>query len=921
MAYYQPEFYVRPDMLCKQAGTAMKEKTNVKVLVVLDRHQDDGESERQIEKTLEGFDIVKAYTQKEYESALASFQPLVIVADYPMACLEITDAIKKAQEVLPGIPLIVLTDASSEDTIVKCLEAGAWDYVLKEHIRGLPFVIRNAVKIRLVETSRELAPAMDKKRMPRIASLLNHLPGMVYRCHNDRKWTMEFVSEGCFALTGYRPEELEKNRVVAFADLIHPEDRDRVWNEIRNALARFAPYQLTYRIINRKGETRWVWEHGAGVRENGRWLLDGFIWDITDKKQAEDRLHEQDEKFRLFMENTRSLLAIFDNNVRYEYVSPSHRDLLGYEPEELVGKSGFEFVHPDETGKFTGLLAKGLKGEMARVHGIEYKVLDKEGRTHYIRGNFDSVSDSEGNLKNIIFVGGDVTALRQTSEALGREREKTSALIEKSPLGMLLLDDKGLIADINSRFTEMFGYTPDDIKSWDEWLEAAYPNTEYRQQIAKSWSDDLAKGDSGNGLPQKHVVTCKDGSEKTVLFFFTAMTGGEKLLVAQDITRQEALEAQFMHAQKMESIGRLASGIAHDFNNLLTSITGNADFALMDIDPQDPMREVITDIKEAADRAANLTRQLLTFSRRQIQSPELIDINEKIKETKNMLDRLLGENIELTLALADDLCQVEMDPGQLEQVIMNLAVNAKDAMAEGGKLTIETANVELDETDPTSPLELPPGRYALLSITDTGTGMSGKVRSQAFEPFFTTKEKGKGTGLGLSTVYGIVKQSRGNILIYSEPGKGTTVKIFIPACAETGPAPHKTEHKGKNLYGTETVLVAEDEERVRKIVTMMLARYGYNVIEADCGEEAQRLFKTSNRHVDLLLTDMIMPGINGLELAKSLRETSPELKVICMSGYTDTALFDKIKKEGFLFVHKPFTAPDLLGKIRELLDS
>lgn len=623
---------------------------------------------------------------------------------------------------------------------------------------------------------------------------------------------------------------------------------------------------------------------------------------------------------RLFMESTNSLIAVFNKEGRYEYASPSHERLLGFSSDELLGASGFDFIHPQEIDHLTNILARGLAGEIDRIYGLKYRSLDKNGQVHYIEGNFDSIRDNQGNLKNIVFVGDDITSLKQSEEALGREKEKFRILVEAFPLGVLLVDDTGRIVYINSGFSEIFGYTANNVATEEEWYAAAFPDFEYRQQILESWKERGTVGTRESAFNHKYTVTCKDGAAKTILIFRIPLESGERLLVCQDITRQESIEAQFMHAQKMESIGRLASGIAHDFNNLLTTIIGNADFALMDLKKEDPSYEVIREIKDAADRASNLTRQLLAFSRKQSRHPEILNLNMKIRETEKMLKRLIGENIKLELMLSPGLKMVNMDPGQVEQIIMNLAVNARDAMPEGGRLIIQTINVELNEDDHVSPVELIPGEYVLFSMSDNGTGIPRDIQEQVFEPFFTTKEKGKGTGLGLSTVYGIVKQNQGNILIYSEPGKGTTVKIFLPVDTKHISKGGNDSGKEVSLYGTETILLTEDEDRVRKIVEMMLKRYGYNVIAAANGQEAIHLFKTTGKPVKLLLTDMIMPGINGLELAKTLREMRPELKVLCMSGYTDSALYEGIRDEGFAFLNKPFAPKVLVGKIRELLD-
>jgi CheY-like chemotaxis protein len=372
----------------------------------------------------------------------------------------------------------------------------------------------------------------------------------------------------------------------------------------------------------------------------------------------------------------------------------------------------------------------------------------------------------------------------------------------------------------------------------------------------------------------------------------------------------------------MEAIGHLAGGIAHDFNNLLTVITGYSDLVLSNLDQNHPFYPDVLEIKNASEKAESLTRQLLAFSRKQVLQPKVLDLNTLVSNMNKMLRRLIGENIELTTILTEDLGKIKIDPGQIEQVIINLAVNARDAMSNGGKLTIETANVELDEEYALTHIAVIPGRYVMLSVSDTGIGMSPEIREHIFEPFFTTKENGKGTGLGLSTVYGIVKQSGGNIWVYSEPGRGTTLKIYLPRIEETVKSIGPMDASQKSLEGSETILLVEDEEVVRTLACTILQKNGYTVLEAANGEEALRLAQGQNTHpIHLMVTDVIMPGISGPELAKQLTPLHLEMKVLFMSGYTDNAVIHHdILEPGMPYLQKPFTPDGLARKVRKVLD-
>ncbi len=390
--------------------------------------------------------------------------------------------------------------------------------------------------------------------------------------------------------------------------------------------------------------------------------------------------------------------------------------------------------------------------------------------------------------------------------------------------------------------------------------------------------------------------------------------------LAKSQSLYQNLEEQFRMAQRLEAIGRLAGGVAHDFNNLLSVILNYAGFAVENLAPEDPVRSDIEEITKAARRAAELTRQLLAFSHRQVLQPEVLNLNQITRGIENMLVRLLGENIRVRVHAAPDLGNCRADPGQLEQVIMNLAVNARDAMPKGGKLTIETANVDLDADYAENHVAVTPGPYVMLSVTDSGMGMGTETMEHIFEPFFTTKEKGKGTGLGLATVYGIVKQSGGSIWVYSEPGRGTTFKLYFPRVDAPSTVETRRRKDSAMVQGSGTVLLVEDEPAVRKIAERILQRAGYRVLSASSAEEAIELHLGNLDDIHLLLTDVVMTGMTGRELASRLSDRNPNLKVLFMSGYTDNA----IVHNGFLdpgtqFIGKPFTAADLTRRVHELL--
>ena len=389
-----------------------------------------------------------------------------------------------------------------------------------------------------------------------------------------------------------------------------------------------------------------------------------------------------------------------------------------------------------------------------------------------------------------------------------------------------------------------------------------------------------------------------------------------------DITERKALEMQLLQAQKMEAVGLLAGGVAHDFNNVLTAIGGYAELVREDLPGEDARRHDVEEILRATERAATLTRQLLAFSRRQVLAPRVLDLNGVVAGVDNMLRRLIGADVELRTALAPELGAVRADPGQLEQVIMNLVVNARDAMPRGGKLTLETANAELDESYALEHPAVVAGPYVMLAVSDSGVGMDAATQARVFEPFFTTKEKGKGTGLGLATVYGIVKQSGGNIWLYSEPGRGTTFKIYLPRVDQPPEQPAAAPAPRAAPRGSETVLLVEDDEAVRALARKMLAAHGYTVLAAASGAEALKLAADHTGPIHLLVTDVVLPGMSGRELATRFQSVRPGLKVLYTSGYTDDAVVHHgVLDPGIAFLQKPFTSGTLARKVRETLDS
>jgi PAS domain S-box-containing protein len=553
--------------------------------------------------------------------------------------------------------------------------------------------------------------------------------------------------------------------------------------------------------------------------------------------------------------------------------------------------------------------------------GVEQLEQGKWGRSLrvYSRDELGKLTESFNKMSR--------TIMEQQEEVFKYTRQ-LQTLSENAPFGMVMIDKDGTFKYINPKFRELFGYDLNDVPNGKTWFRKAYPDPTYRHHVISTWIDDLEGFKSGEKRPRTFTVTCKGGTEKIINFIPVQLETRENLIACEDITElkraeeeKAVLQEQLRQSQKVEAIGRLAGGIAHDFNNLLTVIKGYSQLSSFELKEGDPLSVNIDEIQNAAERAASLTRQLLAFSRRQVMEMKVLDLNTLLRDLEKMLRRVIGEDIEMVIQLAEDLGRVRADVGQIEQVIMNLAVNAKDAMPSGGKLTIETANVELDESYARSHVDVRHGHYVMFSVSDTGVGMTPEVRERIFEPFFTTKERGKGTGLGLSTTYGIVKQSEGHIWVYSVQGKGTTFKIYLPRVNEPLEEIRKEVLKKELPRGNETILIVEDEEEVRKLAGKILEKQGYRILETFNGDDALVACEKRKSPIHLMLADIIMPGMSGSELAKLLIPLYPEIKILYMSGYTDNAIVRHgVLEKGVNYIQKPFTMEGLARKVREVLD-
>ncbi|NTV46450.1 MAG: PAS domain S-box protein, partial [Chlorobiales bacterium] len=635
--------------------------------------------------------------------------------------------------------------------------------------------------------------------------------------------------------------------------------------------------------------------------------------DITERKRAEEALKESEERFRrIFYTNPDAIIITRAEDGRFVDINPSVTRITGYTREDAIGKTSIE-VNIWANLKDRQELISRLK-ETGYYENFELGVRRKDGSIGI--GLMSACMMLLEGVPHIVSITRDISEYKRAEE----EIRKLSEVVRQSPVSVVITGTDGAISYVNPKFSEVTGYTLEEVKGQNPRIlkSGVTPPEEYKilwDTITggKVWQGRFHNKKKDGGLFWEDATISPIFDKNRQITHFLA--------IKEDISHNIALEQQLRQAQKMEAIGHLAGGVAHDFNNLLLVIKGFSDLVLRKIAPENPNYEHIQQIQRAGDRAAELTRQLLAFSRKQILQPKILDLTALLKDMEKMLRRIIGEDIDLFTIYEDDLYQVKADPGQIEQVILNLAVNARDAMPSGGKLTIESHNACLDEAYVKANEGSAIGHYAMIAITDTGIGIDKQTQAHIFEPFFTTKDVGKGTGLGLSTVYGIIKQSGGNIWVYSETGIGTTFKIYLPSIDDAGEMP-KQHTKSKNaIRGTETILIVEDEDVVCELLKTGLEDLGYKTFNAYSGPKALELIEKHSEEIHMLLTDVVMPEMSGRELADKVEVRYPNIKTLFMSGYTDSEIVHhSVLDEGVAFIQKPFTIPTVAKKIRAMLD-
>ncbi len=616
-------------------------------------------------------------------------------------------------------------------------------------------------------------------------------------------------------------------------------------------------------------------------------------------------------------EGTTDSVFVKDLQGRYLMINSAGAQLLGRGVEEVIGKDDTELFTP-ETGR------EIMAADRKVVESGKTQTYEELGISAGVARTYLSTKgphrDSNGKVVGLLGICRDITDRKRAEQEFRQSQQKLRIHFEHTPLAVVEWDTQLRITEWSPSAERVFGYSRQEAIGRD--ASFLVPPA-MRPHVDKMGRELLARE---GGTRSTNDNLTKDGRTISCEWYNTPLVdeSGQVLGVAslvQDVTERVALEERLRQSQKMEAVGRLAGGVAHDFNNLLTVIMGYSQILTDGLPAVSRLKDATAQIRSAADRAAGITRQLLAFSRKQVLSPRVIDLNDVMLNLDSMLRRLIGEDIEVLTVPGRELGAVKADPGQIEQVLMNLALNARDAMPNGGKLTLETENMELDESYAREHEPLKPGRYVMLAVSDTGTGMSPETQAHIFEPFFTTKEVGKGTGLGLSMVYGIVKQSGGYIWVYSELNRGTTFKIYLPRVDQLAEAVGIEKRPAGVQRGTETILLVEDDAQLRALTSSVLAHCGYKVLSAAGTEEGLALCSANHRDIHLLVTDVIMPGMNGRQLAEQVKQISPRTKVLYVSGYTSNAIVHYgVLDPGLSFLPKPFSLSALVAKVREVLD-
>jgi PAS domain S-box-containing protein len=732
----------------------------------------------------------------------------------------------------------------------------------------------------------------------------------------DSEGRLLSVSDRWLEVLGYAREEVLGRRSVEF---MTPESRRKAEEEVlpefyRNGGVNDEPFQF----VRKDGSVIDIQLSAVTERDSrGAFVRSlAVLLDVTQRKRAEEALVRSEERFRTMVESISDVFFVTDTDSTFTYVSPSIEALSGYPPGEVVGRPYLDLVHPEDGHILSEALERRLAGS---TEFLEYRLLTKDGRSRWVRCSTQPTVEG-GRVEGLRGVMVDIDSRKRAEEELRKSQLLLQNVLDSSLAVITVKDMEGRYILANRRFHEINDTTPERVLGKTD--HDIFP----RRRAERIRRDDVRILARGQGSETEDGITQADGDHSYLTMRIPLRDEWGRIYaictMATDVTDLKRVEAELRQSQKMEAIGRLAGGIAHDFNNLLTAINGYSSLALSMIESGTPLHGYMQEILRSGERAAALTRQLLAYSRKQVMAPSVLDLNAIIDDMQELIRRLIGEDFAIKADLAPDLMPVNVDRGQVEQILLNLVVNARDAMPRGGTLMLGTSNAVIAAGAEAARLEVSPGPFVRLTVSDTGAGMSPQVKARLFEPFFTTKGAGKGTGLGLSVVYGIVKQSGGGIEVVSEAGKGSTFHIYLPQAevrtreAEKRETPAQAHRKS----GNETVLLVEDEESVRQFAYLALQSLGYTVLTAANGMEALGVLDANRARVQLVITDVVMPVMSGDELAAEIRRMNLPLPILYISGYSEVRNREPREENRELFLQKPFSPAELAEKVRKALE-
>ncbi len=923
-----------------------------RILMIEDDPQDAELAEREIRRANVACTFRRVDTREGMVAALQDFAPDVILTDHSLPNFAARDALAVAQQFAPDTPVIVVTGRLGDESAVQYLQAGAADYVVKDHLHRLGPAVFRALDVKRSREAQTRARQLQAAtyRIAQVAMSATRLEELLPTIH-------EIVGELMPAKNFYIALYDEATDLVTFPYYVDEVDPPPAPRRPGRGITEYV--LRTGRPVLVTPESQPELDHLGAVESIGTASVD---WLGVPLKQADRTVgvlavqtytagvrYEEHHKEMLEFVSTQVAAAIERTRVEQELRASEARlsailrasldahitmndvglitswsrqaeAMFGWVEQDVIGRRLADIIVPAAQREAH---AAGLRRFLATGEGpilnqrIELNALRRDRSEFPVELAVAPVQIGTTWLFSA-FVR-DITDRRAADEALRVSEAKFGSAFQAhpSPMAIARLADARWV-DVNESLLRLFGMnraetvgrTGDELGLWKS------------EELRQSMLTRLRTGGLFRDVEVEWLTRSGDVRSGLLSAEVIAFAGAPHFLLHfQDITERKQLEGQLRQAQKMEAIGRLAGGVAHDFNNVLTAVFGYVDLLREEVPADSSAQADLAEVRKAAERAAALTRQLLAFSRQQVLESVVLHLNDLIEDFEKMLRRVIGEDVMLRLALAKDAGNVRADPGQLHQVMMNLVVNARDAMPTGGSLIIETANADLTEQYAELHQPVIPGRYVMVAVSDSGMGMSPEVKARIFEPFFTTKEKGRGTGLGLSTVYGIVKQSGGYIWAYSEVGRGTTFKIYLPRVDAPAEPLSKPREDG-SVAGTETILLAEDDPILRPLARALLEKLGYTVLEGEDAQSALAAARTHTGPIHLLVADVVMPGPSGRELARRLAELRPETKVLFVSGYTDDAIVHHgMLEPGLNFLQKPFTPAVLARKVREVLDT